>query len=150
MTPLVIASSGAAVFAVLSIVLLFLILRSSNRPTVLRGSLRYREIRLGKAHAREHFDRDSLKMTFNVDMQADRKTLTIDAEGSAEDVQHVTGVLTDIFATNAAEVRAAVPPADDESATVRSRFTVVRTGRSHQVPALETKVDFAVLESGES
>ncbi len=144
MTSLQIASTSAGVFAILSIVLFIMVVRSGSRPTVLRGILRVREVVIGKSRIQEHYERDTLKMTFNVETQPDKETLTINAEGSADDVEHVTGVLKDILAANAANVSGPVRRAGDAN-RLRSEFTVVRRTRKDQTPAVEAQVDFSIV-----
>src|SRR5688572_10621328 len=72
------ASAGAFVAAVICLAI-FLVLRSSTRDRVLKGTLKRREIALSaNVHTQEEYERDTLKMTLNIEVEDAKKTLTID------------------------------------------------------------------------
>ncbi|MBB5955820.1 hypothetical protein FHS29_002401 [Saccharothrix tamanrassetensis] len=132
--------------AILSLTLLYLLLRPSNQPRVLRGMLAKRQLRFGKVATTEVFERDSLKMTFNVELGPDHDALTIGAEGAADSVQRVTSVLTELLANNDTAVTRVLRRAP-EADRLRSRFKIVKTPRIGARPTVEAEVDFTVLHT---
>jgi hypothetical protein len=146
LTPWVITSICATGVAILALLLLFLVVRGGSRPTVLRGILKFRELRFGKAHTAEHYERETVSLTFDVAIERDKETLTINAEGAADDVRKVTGVLTDLLTGKTGKIPAPPPELDVDTSQARSTFTVIRHVRPREVADTAAEVDFTVID----
>lgn len=113
---------------------------SSSRRGLQRATLRKRELRMGKANTIEEYEPDKLTMTLTVESKPGHDTITINAEGPPDDVERVTGVLTDVLGPAVVDVHQ--PPR--KAPRLRSEFTVVR--RTNVEPKVIAQVDYAIPE----
>lgn len=139
--PTLLTIAGVVVTLALAVALVMVVM-SSSRKGVIRGSLRARKIEAGKLHTAEEYVQDKLTMTVKVDLKPDHDTVTINAEGPPADVERVTGVLRDVLAPSVIDVRQ--PPR--EARRLRSEFTVVRRTVPNARPSVVAQVDYAIPE----